>query len=129
MLTTLAILLAGTTVRAARPTTVYLFGITQCLNDTVVYLSGMQQLDGVALSKDGLLVDRAYFSACFDSYVDQAFSRQNTVTSVMYSKSRKKAEKLYVKARSRALKNKGVRLQEVPTTSFQFKLRSSDNTK
>ena len=117
----------------ARKTTkgsrIYVFGVAQMLTDTVCYMSSVQPLDGVKFNKDGLLNDRAYYSAAFGQYVAAKYGAEHAVSSLFFSKSANKAKKAYVKLRSKTLTVRKQRLVEVPATDFQFKARTYDYDK
>ena len=108
---------------------VYVFGVAQMLTDTVCYMSSVQELDGVTFSKDGLLNDRAFYSATFSQYVAAKYGAEHAVASLQYSTNLRKIKDLYVRLRSKTLIGRKQKLVEGPAADFQFKARVYDYDK
>lgn len=124
-----AICAPGMARKAAKTSQVYVFGVAQMLTDTVCYMSSVQQLNGVTFSKDGLLNDRAFYSAAFGQYVAAKYGAEHAVPSLQFSTSQRKIKDIYVRMRSKVLTSRKQRLIEVPATDFQFKARVYDYDK
>lgn len=107
-------------------TPVYMFAVAQSFSDTVCYMSSLQRLDSISLSKDGLLQDRATYSTAFGNYIQNAYGQENTIPSLLFYKSRKTAESTYIRIRNRYMNRKHTRIQEVPASEFQFHARIYD---
>ena len=115
--------------KTAKGSQVYVFGVAQMLTDTVCYMSSVQQLDGASFNKEGLLNDRALYSAMFGQYVAVKYGAEHAMPSLLFSTKERKIKNLYVKMRSKTLAKKNLRLVEVPLTDFQFKARVYDYDK
>lgn len=124
----LAILLIGAVLpmraqmpaKSAKSTAVYMFAATQCFQDSVCYMSSIQHVPGVMLSKEGLLVDRSNYSSAFERYVSGTLGQSNPVAAVFFYTSRKAAERDYLKVRSRSIHRERATVKEIPEDKFRF---------
>ena len=99
---------------------VYVFGVGTSFNDSVMYMSAPQRLDGALIQKKtGFLEDRTYYSFQFKNYLEANYPGYETCA-VFYATSRKNIEKKYAKLRRRYRKDKELRVEEVPTNEFAF---------
>lgn len=105
---------------------VYVFCVAQSFADSVCYMSAVQLLDGATLDAKGFLEDRASYSATFSQYVQQKYGQPSTMSCLLFSKSKKGAEREYLKVRSRYLRRPGIMLKEVPSSEFMLKARTYD---
>lgn len=100
---------------------IYLFGYSTCLSDTVVYITEVQSLDGVELTKEKFLKDRQEYSAQLKTYLEPVCGVAHQTAAVFYGQNKKKVEKKYLKLRKNLL-DKHKAFQEVKATSFQFQV-------
>lgn len=112
--------------KTEKKTTVYVFCVAQSFADSVCYISAVQPLDGATIDAKGFLEDRAAYSATFGQYVQQTYGQPATVPCLLFSKSRKSAEKEYLKIRSKYLRRPGIIVKEVPAADFFLKARTYD---
>lgn len=103
-----------------KTTTVYMFASTQCFCDSVCYMSSIQQVPGVMLNREGLLVDRSNYSTAFERYVSTTMGQANPVVAVFFYSSRKAAERDYLKVRSRSIHRERATVKEIPEDKFRF---------
>lgn len=115
------------------PVSVYAFGYGEALNDSAVFLSPIQLLEGVELEKgSGFLQFRETYSNQMQRYLDRRFAlsagtqplgsshKPHAMCVIIYGKKRADVEKKYVKLRKDIRKRRHVRLTEMPVEEFQF---------
>lgn len=99
--------------------TIYMYGLSPSFNDTIVYMTDVQVVDGAYFVSKHIL-------GGFTSYVDQLNSYfkekgdARRINTVYFKKTRKKAEKAYTKLR-RKYNVPGTELKIIPTGEFTFK--------
>lgn len=99
---------------------VYLFGVSQELTDSVVYVTFINEVDSFDLAKKTkFLPFRSEFSLQLKEYMEGTLKKDHQTTVVFYSNSRKKLSKKYYKIKKRYLDNPYTKI--VPIESFQFR--------
>ena len=78
-----------------KTTMVYVFGVSQNLGDTVVYLSSITPVAGAELKGRYELVNRIYYSEQFKNYVETTFGRTHQTTAVVFGTNLKDVEKRF----------------------------------
>lgn len=78
-------------------TTVYLFGISQNLTDTIVYMSEICEIPVAQIDKKVFLQHRKAYSEQFRNHVESLRGTGRQTTAVAFAKSRQAAEKALVK--------------------------------
>lgn len=107
--------------KVAEPKRVYMYGISTNLNDSTVYLTGMQRLEDVAITSDGCIQNYANYAQQLKLYLEGVMGETNQTCAVIYSEKKKKAEKRFVKTRKKYLSDKGKTLHQIGTDVFVFK--------
>lgn len=129
-ITTLLAIIVLMPMQARKNTTksaeIYVFGVAQSFTDSVVYLSSVQRLDGATLTKDGLLNDRVVYSQSYGQFIQTTYGQENSMGSLMFATSKKKAENLYLRVRSRYMNRLHAKVREIQASEFQFKARTYD---
>lgn len=105
---------------------IYAFGVAQSFADSVCYMSSVQRIEGVTLSHEGLLNDRAYYSEAFSQYVQAQFGQVGTMGSIIFGKSRNDVESKYIRVRNRYLHRENMKVKEISVNDFAFKARTYD---
>lgn len=100
-------------------TTLYLYGVSFSFNDTIVYITDVQPVEGAYLVNKKFLGDAKEYAEQMNVYFTKKLDECRT-NAVYFSTTRPKAEKAYVKLRNRLNKRK-VSLQPLPTGEFTFK--------
>lgn len=99
---------------------VYLFGVSQELTDSVVYITTINEVDSFDLAKrTKFLPFRSEFSLQLNEYMEGTLRKDHQTTCVFFSKSRKKISKKYYKMKKRYLDNPYTKI--VPVDEFRFK--------
>ena len=99
---------------------VYLFGVSQQLTDSVVYVTFINEVDSVDLAKKTkFLPFRSEFSLQLKEYMEGNLKKDHQTTVVFYSTSRKKLSKKYYKIKKRYLDNPYTKI--VPIDGFRFR--------
>ena len=99
---------------------VYLFGVSQQLTDSVVYVTFINEVDSFDLAKKTkFLPFRSEFSLQLKEYMEGTLKKDHQTTVVFYSNSRKKLSKKYYKIKKRYLDNPYTKI--VPIEGFQFR--------
>lgn len=105
---------------------VYLFGIAQNLNDTIVYVSDVTEVTGATLGKGGFLNQRSLYSQQFRDYLSATFGTATPTTAVFFfdtpQKALRKLEKISKKQSERKRGMPAVRMQKIAKSEFHFTL-------
>lgn len=102
--------------------TVYVFGVSQQLTDSLVYITNIQQVDSIDLAKrTKFLPMRSEFSLQVKEYLEREIKQNKQTSCVFFSNNRKKLSKQYYKIKKRYLDNPDTRLIIIEDEKFQFK--------
>ncbi len=100
--------------------TIYCFGFAGSFQDSISYMTDLQKLDSVSLTKDNkFIVAREEYSSQLNRYF-KGKSDNNMVCAFFYDTKKKKVEKKYAKLRKRYEKAQDVLLRFVPSNEFKF---------
>lgn len=104
--------------------TVYVFGVSQNLNDSTVYLSSITPVAGAKLLSHNVLENRIYYTEQFKKYVEGTFNETHQTVAVVYNKDRKKVEKKYAKVQAKMTKHAwgAIKFKNVSQEEFHFKV-------
>lgn len=130
----IAILSMATTVAISakdgdiKQTKVYAFGVSTSFNDSTVFFTEIQEMDGVWVeSKSNFVVSRSeYAGQLRDHLSDKGYPKRTCV--FVCDDSRKKVEKKYNKMKQRFVKKGGCDLLLIDNTEFMFKPITSIST-
>ena len=101
--------------------TVYAFGYSTNLNDTTLFISAVQPLEGAVLTrKEHFLEHRNEYGNQLKAHLENLYPGHH-VCAVFFSKNKKSLDKKYAKLRTHLLKMKHTQLTEIPNSEFQFK--------
>ena len=110
--------------------TVYLFGVSQQLTDSVVYITFINEVDSLDLEKrTKFLPFRSEFSLQLKEYMEGTLKKDHQTTCVFYSPSRKKLSKKYYKIKKRFLDNPYTKIMPLDGFTFRHPLDSFVNEK
>ena len=99
---------------------VYLFGVSQQLTDSVVYITYINEVDSLDLmKKTKFLPFRSEFSLQLKEYMEGTLKKDHQTTCVYFSVNRKKLSKKYYKIKKRYLDNSYTKI--MPLDVFQFR--------
>ena len=109
---------------------VYLFGVSQQLTDSVVYLTFINEVDSFDLAKKTkFLPFRSEFSLQLKEYMEGTLHKDHQTTVVFYSARRKKLSKKYYKIKKRYLDNPYTKIVPIDGFKFRHPLESFVNEK
>lgn len=111
--------------KKGKPQKVYAFGAAESLNDTLLYLSPIQELQEAELDRSGFLNFREEYDAQLQSYLHTQHPGLETLCVTIYSTSRSKLEKKYLRLRREWSQRPHKRFTELPAADFQFQPRQS----
>lgn len=101
---------------------VYLFGVSQLLTDSTVYITAINQIDSIDIDKKTrTLPNRSEFSLQLKEYLEGQVGLHKQTACVFYSLSRKKLNKQYYKVKKRYLDDKDKKIIIVDDRYFTFK--------
>lgn len=100
---------------------VYAFGVSASFTDTVVYYTGIQVLDSVALDKNGFLPHRDLYSYQLKNYLELEKGLPNRTCMIYFSENKKKLSKEAAKVLGKYRKNKTITVREIEAGNFLFK--------
>jgi len=99
---------------------VFLFGVSQQLTDSIVYITFISELDSLDLQKKTkFLPFRSAFSIQLKQYMEGTLGKDRQTATVFYSDNRKKLSKKYYKIKKRFLDNPYTKI--VPLDGFNFR--------
>ncbi|MBQ0021789.1 MAG: hypothetical protein KBT29_00965 [Prevotellaceae bacterium] len=102
--------------------TVYLFGVSQQLTDSVVYISSISQIDSIDLDKKTkFLPYRSEFSLQMKQYLEGKLNLKGQTVAVFFSDNRKKVAKKFYKIKKRFLDNPDTKIVIIDDNKFRFK--------
>lgn len=102
-------------------TRVYLYGVALNFNDSVVYMTDLQYLDGVVINKDGSLNNYSSYSLQLKNYLEITLGEENQTCAVIYSPKKKSLEKRIIKMRKKIQLGDGKQLRRVGADAFVFR--------
>ena len=109
---------------------VYVFGVSQALTDTVVFVTTINQVDSLDLERrTKFLPFRSEFSLQMKQYLEGQMGLKHQTSCVFYSDSRKKLSKKLYKIKKRYLDDKDKRLVMLDEERFVFKHPLDSNVK
>ena len=101
---------------------VYLFGVSQMLTDSTVYVTSINQIDSLDLdSKTKGLPNRSEFSLQLKEYLEGQVGMHKQTACVFFSTSRKKLNKQYYKIKKRYLDDKDRKIIVLDERYFKFR--------
>ena len=102
--------------------TVYLFGVSQMLTDSTVYITSINQIDSIDLDKKTkILPNRSEFSLQLKEYLEGQVGLHKQTACVFFAVSRKKLNKQYYKVKKRYLDDKDKKIIVVDERYFTFR--------
>ena len=137
LLMTLVMLVALFATAKKKPTSygkgsgeVYVFGVSQALTDTVVFVTTINRVDSLDLERrTKFLPFRSEFSLQLKQFMEGQMGLKHQTACVFYSASRKKLSKKFYKIKKRYLDDKDKRLVMLDEQRFVFKHPLDSNVK
>lgn len=113
--------------------TIYIYGVSQNLSDTLVYVSDITVLRGTDLLKKGFLQQREQYAAQFKRFVEKSFKSPHQTAAVFYDIDISRAEKSHERLR-RELNESSIGLgklvvKDIYKDQFVFGLLSTEGDK
>ena len=105
-------------------TKMYMFGFSASFQDSIIYMTDVQEIDGVWYeTKSKTLMERHQYSTQLKDFLTDNKEMPNRVCVVMFAPSRKEAEKLFIKMRKEyTVKAKGkYDVRYLTNTDFMFR--------
>lgn len=113
-----------------RNETIYIFGVSQHLADSVVYISGISELSGQLLDKKGLLLHRNQYAEQFRTFLEKEHQLTHQTVAVFFAKNAEKALKKWQQVQRKNDKKKQgsmtLRIRNVFRDDFSFRYIPSD---
>lgn len=101
---------------------VYVFGVSQMLTDSVVYITNISEVDSIDLAKKTkFLPHRAEFSLQLKIYLEGTLGLRQQTACVFYSANRKKLTKKQYKIKKRYLDNPNTKIFVIDDQRFTFR--------
>lgn len=101
---------------------IYLFGVSQQLTDSVVYITAIHEIDSIDLEKKtSFLPYRAAFSYQLESFLEDKLYLANQTSCVFYSEKRKKLSKELYKVKKFYLDNPEKKVVILNDADFKFR--------
>lgn len=99
---------------------VYIFGVAASFNDSIVYLTDIQELDSAWITdKSKFLLNRNDYSYQLKNYFEMKNIPHRTCV-ISYALKRKEADKKYQKIKNRYVKNGNINIKYVSSEDFRF---------
>lgn len=100
--------------------TVYAFAYGTCFNDSIIYLSTIEELNDTNIDpKTKFLVDRKFYANNFKLFLDSQHIGTHTC-SIFFNKNKEKLEKTYIKIRRNTNKDRHNTIVEIPLSTFSL---------
>ncbi len=121
----------GAEAKTVKARHMYIFGFAASFKDSVVYMTEIQDVQGALYdTKTKFLLGRDSYSDQLKTYFKEKMKLSDRVCMVMFSTSKKKAEKKYLKLRKKYVGNKKrpstYEVRYVTTQDFEFETVSLD---
>lgn len=121
----------GAEAKTVKARHMYIFGFAASFKDSVVYMTEIQDVQGALYdTKTKFLLGRDSYSDQLKTYFKEKMKLSDRVCMVMFSISKKKAEKKYLKLRKKYVGNKKrpstYEVRYVTTQDFEFETVSLD---
>lgn len=125
VLTLLVCVAMGAEAKTVKARHMYVFGFTASFKDSVVYMTEIQDVQGALYdTKTKFLLGRDSYSDQLKAFFKEKMQLSDRVCMVMFSTSKKKAEKKYMKLRKKYTGDKKrpstYEVRYVTTQDFQF---------
>ena len=125
VLTLLVCVAMGAEAKTIKARHMYVFGFAASFKDPVVYMTEIQDVQGAMYdTKTKFLLGRDSYSDQLKTYFRETMQMPNRVCMVMFSTSKKKAEKKYLKLRKKYVGDKKrpstYEVRYVTTQDFEF---------
>lgn len=118
----IALITAMNVYAANKKKTVYVFGFSASFNDSIVYFTDIQRIDGATITtKTKFLVDRSQYSEQLRQYFNTS-GQPNRTCMVMYGLTQKEAEKKLVSLRNKYAKSGKYDIKYLTANNFAFKV-------
>lgn len=102
--------------------TVYLYGVSSLLGDSLCYITGISRIDNVDMQKrTGFLTFRESYSYQYRVYLEGTLGLKGQTAAILYDTKLKRLQKNYDKMISKYLKTDGAKLVTVNPDEFTFK--------
>jgi len=93
-----ALLLTVTTATAKREAKqVYMFGFAASFTDTIVHITGIQQVDSAWIDNHGFLLGREFYSLQMKQYLTDSLAMPHRTCAVFYATKRKDIDKQFAR--------------------------------
>lgn len=101
--------------------TVYMFGVSTQLGDSVQYITSACQIDGADLTKKTqFLTYRESYSYQLRAYLEGTLNKKSQTTAIYFDTKQKRLQKRYSKMINKILKQDGVKLVTINPEEFIF---------
>lgn len=97
----------------------YAFGVASSFLDSLMYITDIQLLDSVEISKEGFMVYRSEYSYQLLDHMELKLSKANYIPVVFFNKKKKSLEKQYQKL-LQFYKKRDLEIQNIPSGDFSF---------
>lgn len=106
---------------AKTPGKVYVFGVSQTLGDSQVYVTDITTIDSLSLQKKTkFLPYRSLFSLQLQQYTEGVLGQTNQTTSIFFADNEKKLQKRLTKLKQHVLSNPQSTLTFINQDQFRF---------
>lgn len=104
--------------------TIYVFGISQNMADSTIYVTDIAAVKGATLLPHNELKNFTYYSEQLQNYVQDTYKQNYLTTAFFYARDRKKIEKKYAKTEQKIMKAAihTPRFVRVAVQDFHFKV-------
>ncbi|MBQ7495241.1 MAG: hypothetical protein IJT75_05745 [Bacteroidaceae bacterium] len=112
--------LAAEAAKEPRMKPVYIFGFAASFTDSVACQTVVQRVDSAWVDSHGFLVDRALYSLQLQMYMEQEEHLANAVTTVFFSRSERKMQRLWAKMQRKYEAAQNLIFHVTPAEQFRF---------
>ena len=113
------VLTTNISAKALKTNHMYMFGFSASFKDSVVYVTDIQDIQGVWIeTKSKFLIERDKYSEQLKTHLSEQLQQNDRVCVVFFDKSKKRAEKKYLKLMKKY--KKGYEIRYLNATEFKF---------
>ncbi len=110
-----------------KPQTIYIFGVSQNLSDSLVYISEITELSARhLLDKKRFLINREAYSSQFSDYLAEKLGSKHQTAAVFFAWSKNKAQSQRLQVKKKVMTQKNpisrVAIKDIVSQDFQFRL-------
>lgn len=110
--------------KAPEVLTIYVFGVSQDLSDSIIYMTDILPVAGATMLPHEILDNHQYYSEQLKKYMENTLHLQHQTVTFYYSRKRQNIEKQFVKVQEKTKKHSAKMpvFKQIASEDFRFKV-------